>query len=206
MVIKPSNGANNLLGVDTGGQALLLYSKCRDFVLSVAAGLPAHQGGEDRRRFVRTLMLDRATSARPNIPWRPVDISVMTDLQIAPLLWHSQVMEFRAAARRRGAARVRSLDCADFLADPRRGLTAIDECLGLGLGPARIEAAVGGEKLARHAKTPGVVFSPTKRDQAMAATAEAIGPVLDEVVDWSYRVCPATLPGDPVGAPLLAGI
>ena len=204
VVIKPSNGANSLLSVDAGGQALMLYSTCRDFVLSVMAGLPAHDGGEDRRRFARTLMLDRATSARPNIPWRPLDLSVMTDLQIAALLWHAQVMEFRAAARQRGPARVRSLDCADFLAEPGRALAAIDEFLGLGLGEARIAAAVGGEKLARHAKTPGVAYNPTKRDRDMAAAADAVGPVLDAVVAWSYQVCPATPPGDPVGAPLLA--
>ncbi len=204
VVIKPSNGANALIGVDTGGQALMLYSTCRDFVLAVVAGLPAHNGGEERRRFARTLMLDRATSLRPNIPWRLFDLSVMTDLQIAALLWHAQVMEFRTAARQSGPGRVRSLDCADFLADPHRALTAIDDFLALGLGPARIEAAVSGEKLARHAKTPGMAFNSAKRDRDMAAAAEALGPVLDAVVAWSYQVCPATLPGDPVGAPLLA--
>ena len=204
VVIKPSNGANSLLSVDTGGQALMLFAKCRDFVLSVIAGLPAHAGGEDRRRFARTLMLDRATSARPNTPWRPHDLSVMTDLQIAALLWHAQVMEFRAAARQRGPSRVRSLDCADFLADPHRTLTAIDDFLGLGLGPERVAAAASGEKLARHAKTPGVAFNAARREQDMAAAAAAIGPVLDAVVEWSYQVCPATPPGDPVGAPLLA--
>ena len=204
VVIKPSNGANALIGVDMGGQALMLYSSCRDFVVSVVAGVPPHEGGEDRRRFARTLMLDRATSERPNVPWRPLDLSVMTDLQIAALLWHAQVMEFRAVARQRGPGRVRSLDCADFLADPRRALTAIDAFMGLGLGADRVDAAVSGEKLARHAKTPALAFSPTRRDQDLRAAAAAIGPALDAVVAWSFRVCPATPPGDPVGAPLLA--
>ena len=204
VVIKPSNGANSLLSIDTGGQALMLYSTCRDFVVSVVAGLPAHNGGEDRKRFARTLMLDRATSERPNIPWRPFELCVMTDLQIAALLWHVQVMEFRAVARQRGPARVRSLDCADFLADPQRALAALDDFLGLKLGPARINTAVGGEKLSRHAKTPEAAFSARRRAESMAAAAEAIGPVLDAVVNWSYQVCPATPPGDPIGAPLLA--
>ena len=203
VVIKPSNGANALIAVDSGGPALFLYSSCRDFVTSVVAGLPAHAGGEERRRFARALMLDRATSLRPSIPWRLHDLAVMTDLQVAALLWHAQVMEFRAAARQRGAGRARSLDCAAFLADPGRTLAAIDDFMGLGLGAAHIEAALGGEKLGRHAKTRDSAFNPSRRDQQMAAAAESIGPVLDGVVAWSYQVCPATPPGDPVGAPLL---
>jgi len=206
VVIKPSNGANALVGVDSGGPALMLYSSCRDFILSVVGGGPVNDGGEERRRFARALMLDRATSLRPSIPWRALDLGMMTDLQVAALLWHAQVNEFRAVARARGPGRVRSLDCADFLADPHRTLTAIDAFLGLGLGEARVEAVIAGSKLGRYAKSHGRAFSAAQRDEELAATAAALGPALDTVVAWSHQVCPATPPGNPVGAPLLAAI
>jgi hypothetical protein len=203
VIVKPSNGANVLVSADTGGPALLLYSSCREFILSVVGGGPLAGGGEERRRFARVLLTDRAIAVRPTVPWRPVDLSMMTDLQIAALLWHAQVSEFRAVARKRGPARARSLDCAAFLASPGPTLAALDGFLGLGLGTEGVATVMTSDKLGRYAKSPSTPFSTDQRRRELEMAAAPLGSALDAVVAWSYQVCPGTPPGDPIGSPLI---
>jgi hypothetical protein len=205
VAIKPSNGANALLSpvASAGGQHVLIYSSCRDFLLAVAGGGPSAGGGEDRRRLVRALLGERITVGRPGFRWRPEELFAATDLQAAALLWHAQMAEFRAVTRAQGRRRVRSLDCEVFLAEPRRTLEALDSFLEFGLGAARIETAASGPKLSRYAKQPNRAFGAEQRREGLEAVAAELGEHLDQVVAWSYRVCPETPPGDPVGAPLL---
>jgi hypothetical protein len=204
VVIKPSNAANPLMApaARAGGPMLLLYSSCRDFVLSVAGGGPEVAGGEVRRKFARTLLFDRLLAGGLGARWRPQDLGPVSDLQAAALLWHVQMAEFRAVANAVGPTRARSLDCDLFLADPARGLERIDGFLGLRLGPDRIAAVVGGPKLSQYAKQPAEGFDAAKRRQGLTQVEAALGTWLDPLIAWSYEVFPDTPPGDPVGAPL----
>jgi hypothetical protein len=205
VVIKPSNTTNAIIPAAAGatGPMLLLYSSCRDFILSIARGGGVAGGGEDRRRFVRDLMARRVLNQRPSLRWRAEDLFALTDLQIAALGWHAQMAEFRAVARALGPRRARSLDCDVFLADPWRGLDHLDRFLALGLGPARTEAIVHGPTLSRHAKKPHMAFGAAGRRRAWSIVETELGPSLDDLVEWSYRVCPETPRGDPVGSPLI---
>jgi hypothetical protein len=205
VVIKPSNTTNAMISAvaaNTAGPMLLLYSSCRDFILSVARGGGVPGGVEDRRRFVRDLMARRVLNRRPGVRWRPEELYAMTDLQIAALVWHAQMGEFRAVARALEPRRARSLDCDLFLADPRRGLDHLDRFLALGLGPARTEAIASGPKLSHHAKQPHMAFGAVGRRRAWSIVEIELGSSLGDLIEWSYRVCPETPRGDPVGAPL----
>ena len=205
VVIKPSNGANGLApdAAAAGGPMLMLYSSCRDFLLAVIGGGPAPGGGEDRRRFVRDLMAERVISQRPPLRWRPEDLFTMTDLQVAALLWHTQVGEFRAVARAVGPARARALNCDTFLSHPAGVLAGLDRFFALGLGQARIGAIVQGAKLKQYAKLPSVSFDAVRRRRGFSDIEAELGPTLDALVAWSYQACPETPPGDPIGAPLM---
>jgi hypothetical protein len=207
ILVKPSNGAHALLpyAAAAGGPTLLLYSSCRDFIASIASGGPAIAGGEERRRFVRNLMAERVVEGRPEVRWRPVDLIGLTDLQLAALLWHVHMAEFRAVARAPAPRRVRSLNCEVFLADPRCTLEALDAFFNLGLGAPRIERVVASAKLSRYAKQPARAFDAAQRRQSLRASEAALGSTLDALVAWSYEACPETPPGDPVGAPLFGG-
>ena len=198
VVLKPSNGAAALLpdAAAIGAPMLLLYSNCRDFILSVAGG------GEDRRAFARALMAERVLGQR-SPRWRPEDLFSISDLQVAALLWHTQVGEFRAVARTVGLGQARSLDCDRFLAEPGRALNGIDQFLGLGLGSSRISAIVNGPKLKRYAKQPAMAFDAASRTAEFSVLVAKLGPALDALVDWSYAVCPETPRDDPIGAPLM---
>lgn len=205
-VIKPSNAVNAMIpavAANTAGPMLLLYSNCRDFILSVARGGGVVGGIEDRRRFARDLMTQRVLHQRPGVRWRPEDLYTLTDLQITALVWHAQMAEFRAVARTLGPRRARSLDCDVFLANPRRCLDHLDCFLGLGLGSARTEAITSGPKLSRHAKQPHMAFGAAGRRRAWSIVEIELGASLGELIEWSYRVCPETPRDDPVGAPLI---
>ncbi len=204
-LIKPSNGANGLIPdvAVTGAPMILLYSSCREFLLSVAGGGPEPGGGESRRQFVRDLMNGRVRSPNPPLRFGVDHLAGLSDLQIAALFWHVQVGEFRAAARALGPGRARSLDCQTFLADPARCLTALDAFLGLGLGEARLRRVAQGPLMSRYAKQPDRAFDAVERDRGFRSIEAELGPTLDGLVDWSYQVCPETPRGDPVGGPLL---
>jgi hypothetical protein len=204
VAIKPSNSANLLapFAVAMGSPTLLIYSSCRDFVLAIASGGPSVAGGELRRRFVRNLMAERLAGGALDTRWRPLNLVGLSDLQLAAIVWHLQMADFRALAAAPGGA-VRSLDCERFLADPAGVLAAIDGLFGLNLGVPRIDAIVRGPKLARHAKFPEDAFTAADRRAQLDAAEDILGEALGATVAWSYAVCPETPRGDPVGAPLL---
>jgi hypothetical protein len=182
---------------------LFLYSSCRDFILSVAGGGSPESGGESRRRFARDLLAERVLVGRPGVRWRPKDLFAMTDLQVAAVLWHVQVAEFRAVARALGPGRARSLNCDAFLADPRRGLEHLDRFYDLGLGAGRIQDIATGPRLSRHASQPDRPFDAEARRRGFARLEAEMGSTVVDLVAWSYRMCPETPRGDPVGASLM---
>jgi hypothetical protein len=178
-VIKPSNDANTLIGAWTlfAGPALFLHASQRRFLLAVA------KGGETRRSFVRRLMGARATAADARFTAR--DIALMSDLQVAAVLWRLQMDEFAVAARKLGPERARFLDCDSFLADPGSALGGLDALFDLGLGAARIADIVAGPKLRRHAKAPNEAFDPELESRRFAEARQDLGPELEQLERWS---------------------
>jgi hypothetical protein len=182
VLVKPSNDANTLIDatLDASGPILFLHGSLRRFLLSVA------KGGEDRRRFVRGVLSDRAAAAGAR--FGPYDVAHLTDMQAAAVLWRVQMGEFAAAARKVGPGRARFLDCDDFLADPARSLGQLDVFFGLGLGAERIAAIVEGPKLRRHAKIPGADFDPRRENDDLEHARRLLGGDLESLEAWSAQV------------------
>ena len=106
----------------------------------------------------------------------------LTDRQVAALLWHVEVAEFRAIARATGPGRTRSLNQAELVTRPAEVMRRLDRFFELGLPVERTrDAASDAEPRAK-----------TRPD-----------PAIDAVVDWSYGLCPETPRGDPVGMSLM---
>jgi hypothetical protein len=192
-LIKASNGAHGLTQAtaDAAGPVLMLHSSLRRFLLAVA------KGGEARRAFVRSLMVDRAVL--PGARFGPDEIVRLTDMHAAALLWRLQMEEFHAAAAQLGRERARMLDCEDFLADPALTLSELDDFFGLGLGAERIAQIVAGPKLRRHAKIPGAVYDAAREDHALADARRALGPYLETLETWSEALVGNSPP--PAAAP-----
>lgn len=181
ILIKPSNFANNVIPEATemtDGRMIMLYSSCRSFLISMV------KTRQERRRYARELFIALANDGHPQTRW-PIDTLLrLSDLEIAALTWRMQMSTLRTAMGRLGS-RAASLDGDVFLERPREALSALDAFLGLGLGPARIEAVVEGPLLSRDAKT-GAAAAGRHRRRADAEAVEAqFGDDLDRVVDWA---------------------
>jgi hypothetical protein len=195
VLVKPSNFANILIadaGRLTRGKSLLLYSDLPSFLYSVMrSGLPL-------RKYVRRLFSNLIGQMRDALPWSQAEIFQMSDLEIAALAWHLQILEFEAASRLLGPARSASLDCDAFLANPAGVLKALDGFFGLGLGEEHIAAVVAGPLLKQHSKTPALAFDAKRRGEQMESAKHQFGRDVERVVEWSYSASPLTPRGLPV--------
>lgn len=183
-VIKPSNGANNLL-VDALEQpnvkVILLYTDIRKFLLSVA------KRGQQGFVFARNLL---------HVPWGndpriakigKQDALTMTDLQSAALVWQLQVDSFSRALSKFPSSQVRALDAADFEKNPMRTLNAIDSFFELELGEQRIEDVVGSPLLGKDAKFVDKVFNAEAQAQITRDLEIQLGKDLDNVIAWAEK-------------------
>jgi hypothetical protein len=178
ILIKPSNGANTLIGEAaalTRGRALLLYSDCESFVLSMAGR------GRTGFAYVRDSFRILAADGHPAGRWPPAELLRLTDLELAALFWRMQMDALEAASTRLGD-RARSLDCRQLLEEPEEVLTGIDDFFGLELGGAHLEAVASGPLFSRDAKQPGVAFDARARSEERAQLRAQLGPDLPAVV------------------------
>lgn len=197
ILVKPSNGANTLMieaAAHTRGRAILLYSDCESFILSVA-----RKGGAGFA-YVRELFTTLAADGHPITRWSPADLLRLTDLQLAAVVWRMQMDMLEVASGRLGE-RARSLDCRVFLEDPGWVLPRIDDFLGLGVGRERLDAVVNGPLLERDAKQPGQGFDARRRADEQARLRAQFGADLDAVL----RSTEALFPRPPKLAPPLMG-
>jgi hypothetical protein len=199
VTVKPSNFTNILIADAaraTRGKALFLYSDLESFLISVAkSGIPLLKYA---RRLFSCIVGD---SGRP-LPWKPHEIFQMSDLEIAALVWHMQIGEFRRDWPLLEAGRSASLDCEAFLADPAAALAKLDSFFGLGLGADHIKRVLSGPLLRSHAKAPGHPYDARQRAEEKAAARQRLGADLERVIAWSYKACSGTPQGVPLSNPI----
>jgi hypothetical protein len=184
VVVKPTNAVNNLVPDalrTTDGRMLFLYSDCRSFLISTA------KKGEMGRIFARKLFGLFAADGHGQAKWPWQTLFELSDMQVAALVWHMQIAEFR---RSWDAARSAALNCDDFLSHPRETLEKLNAFFALGLPASRLDAAL--PLLARNAKDTNESFSAERRAIEANDTAKTFNGELDTVVEWSYRACPET--------------
>lgn len=194
VLVKPTNAVNNLVPEAvraTDGRMLFLYSDCKSFLISIA------KKGEMGRIFARKLFGLFAADGHPQAKWPWQTLFELSDMQVAALVWHMQIAEFR---RSHVASRSAALNCDEFLAHPRETLEKLNIFFGLGLSAAQLDAAL--PMLARNAKDTNESFGAERRAAEASETARMFGSELDTVVEWSYRACPETPRGNPLGVTL----
>jgi hypothetical protein len=186
VLIKPSNGANNLIAEAaalTRGRMLLLYADCESFVLSMA------RQGRTGFAYVRELFRSLAADGHPAAHWPAAELLRLTDLELAALVWRMQMDAMEAASVRLGD-RARSLDCRVLQEDPDQVLTRLDEFFGLGLGRERVLEVIDGPLFRRDAKRPGKVFDSHARTEQRAALRAHLGNDLPAVLRSMEEVFP----------------
>lgn len=163
VVIKPSNGANNILpdvlASARTGRVVVLYGPLKDFLASVIGG------GAARARFIgETLALflkDFGEGLAAD--------SALPPLHRAALNWGLQMRSFKAALEAAPSGKAKSLNASRFLADPEETLARLDSFFRFRLGRARMAENLE-KTLGRHAKETAKPFSPETR----AAEQESI--------------------------------
>ncbi len=193
VLVKPTNAVNNLVAEAvraTDGRMLFLYSDCKSFLISIA------KKGEMGRIFARKLFGLFAADGHPQAKWPWQTLFELSDLQVAALVWHMQIAEFNKS---RDASRSAALDCGDFLANPRAVLERLNAHFDLNLSAGQLDDVVFGPLLTRNAKNETEAFNAERRASEAAGIAKAYGGELDTVVEWSYRACPDTPRGNPLG-------
>jgi hypothetical protein len=200
VLIKPSNFANILVADSarlTAGKSLFLYSDLESFLVSVLkSGLPL-------RKYVRRLFSNLIGPMRDQLPWPQAEIFQMSDLEIAALAWHLQILEFRNAWRLLAPERAASLDCAALLSRPADVLRRVIAFYGLPLGEDHVSNVLAGNTFRRHAKVPTEAFDAQRRAEQAAHVLRHHGDDIARVVEWSYRACPLTPRNAPLPDPLL---
>jgi hypothetical protein len=200
IMVKPSNFANFLIADVarvTQGRALFLYSDLESFLISVAkSGIPL-------LKYARRLFSNIAGDSSQPLPWASHEIFQMTDLEIAALVWHMQIGEFRRDWPLFEPGRAASLDCDAFLADPAAALAKLDAFFGLGLGAEHIERVASGPLLSQHAKSPGHPYDAQRRSVEKAAVRKRLGADLERVIAWSYKACTGTPQGALLPNPII---
>jgi hypothetical protein len=135
--------------------------------------------------------------------WPAPKLLLMSDLQLASMVWHMQIAEFLRNWPLLGAGRAASLDCDAFLASPVDTLRKLDDFFELGLGEKHLEKVVSGPLFRRNAKTGEDSFDASRRLKEHAQTAQQLGGDLDRIVAGSYAICRTTPRGAPLPEPLV---
>lgn len=198
VTIKPTNFANILIGdaaLLTSGKMLFLYSDLPSFVLSIA------RRGERGRAFARALFWEIAGDGHAQFGWPMEKLFKLSDLEIAALAWHMQIETLSRAWSQLEPGRATTLDCDAFLHSPEETLAALDTFFGFGLGERVLAFA---RKAGPHAKHADREFTAVARREEHQEAREQIGPILNEIIAWSYQVCPSTPRGVPLPEPLVA--
>ncbi len=159
-IIKPSDSCTNLcadaLAWHEDNRALLLYSDLDSFLVSMLKS-------PSRRQFVRGLV-PRAVHDLRSVNMLPLTdgnaIKALNDAESAALVWLGQIRLYQRLLAQH-PQHTRSLNAADFFADPHTTLCALDEFFELGLNEQGVRDIVASDILGRDSKVQSQGFSAT---------------------------------------------
>lgn len=201
ITVKPAPAANILLRdaiTRPSTRHLLLYSDCREFLIAVA------KLGEEGRKYVRRMFGLLLADGHRQFHWTPAKLLSLTDLEIASLVWHMQIAEFRAALVPAIGPSAATLNCDAFEKQPETVLAAIIAFLQL----KPLEGATSGTMkrsiFEQNAKQPGEPYDFRMRRDEHEKVAKHLGGDLDHVLAWSYGLCPSAPRDKPLPNPLVS--
>ena len=160
ILLKPSNGANNILPeiLDYPGtdKVVLLYSSLDHFLAAVISN------GEDLFSYVSAILKLFIRDFGDGVDL--ADPSELKALQRAALAWTLQMKAFEAAA---GSfpEKVTTLDGQRFLDDPANILIRLNAFYDLGFARKDLEAVASGPVMTAHSKEPGKAYSPQTQNK-----------------------------------------
>ncbi|MGH2506909.1 MAG: hypothetical protein ACRDHZ_05780 [Ktedonobacteraceae bacterium] len=184
-LIKPTNSANNLAEEiiqhpRTNG-VLLLYSGLERFLITII------RRNEEGRAFVRRLfniiqMDSERTRALP-----PQYIARLTDLQVAAFSWYLQVDLYLKLLDSFPDAKIRTLDCDRFLAEPMQTLGKLCDLFGIKAGAEVLQDVIAGPILKKHSKNNSI-YDHSIRESEYEKVSKEYRTTLDTLLAWSDQI------------------
>ncbi|MEO0423757.1 MAG: hypothetical protein AAF184_15575 [Pseudomonadota bacterium] len=184
VILKPTNATANLLPTLTAFDApvVLLYADLRAFLVSVI------KKGEAGRWFVRHLMNIFRLDGSPMEQWRERERMLLTDLQVATLVWWHQIDNYLGALGAGGRAPLATLSAAAFLADPLSALKEVNAFARLGLSDETLTAAANGPAFHRHSKFADLEYDSAQREEERAQIEAQHGEAISLTLAWSSKL------------------
>jgi hypothetical protein len=177
VVIKLTNAASSLVHL-TNAKSLLVYGGLKDYLVSIL------KKSEEGRSFVRTqyniFSLDSGGLSR--IPQRQA--MTFTDLQVAALVWRSQIENF-AVALARPSPHMASLDYRRLLEDPAKTLKAAAQHLDLPIPDAMLDKAATSDIFERDSKFSDREYDAQRREADEAALVSRWNPEIELILNWA---------------------
>jgi hypothetical protein len=185
VIVKPSTAVNGLapamLALRPEARAILLYAPLRTYLGSIA------KKGIDGRLWVRTLLTGMLDDGLIDLGFTTRDHLGQTDLQVAAVGWLAHQKLFAQLVERFGAARIRTLDSAKLMAEPRAALSAMAILFGRPLDREAVDAIIAGPAFNTHSKH-GTAFDAVDRSAEHHAAAEMYADEIDKVAQWAEAV------------------
>jgi len=185
VIVKPSTVVNGLapamLALRPDARAILLYAPLRTFLGSIA------KKGIDGRLWIRTLLTGMLDDKLIDLGFTPRDHLGHTDLQVAAITWLAHQRLFAVLVDQFGRNRVRTLDSATLMQDPRAAISAIAEFFGRPLAQTAIDEIAAGPAFQTHSKS-GNAFDSNDRAIEHRDAAEIHADEIDKVARWAEVV------------------
>jgi hypothetical protein len=201
-IIKPSNFANtlidDLLALRPRANAVLMYVSLPSFLLAIV------RRGASNRSWAREM----ASLFRRHPQFEALvarDLLLLTDLQVAALVWLHHQSQFARLVLEQPAGRIATVEASAFLAEPTRTLREVSALFRLDMDETRAEALATGTAFQYHAKRPGRAFDPAVRRREEAVATFAYGSEIEIAVDWARELAGQVGVPMHLEAPLLCG-
>lgn len=184
VLVKPTNQVNRLLPAllaATDQPAVLMYSSLEEFLLSCCKKLP---NAETPLRWMAQFLLPGTRlQARLTLP----DAYVPNFVESCVLTWYAQIERYAIALQADQGDRLRTLDMAQLLSDPRQSVQACALWLGLedpALDlPARVQST-----FSRDAKNPARHFNNAMREHEKTLVRDRFMPMIEQALKWAQAV------------------
>jgi hypothetical protein len=197
-VIKPSNYANPLIGhmmeMRPDSHALLMYAPLPSFLQSVARGR--------RWSWARHMIGIYRRHAQFETE-QPLDLVLLTDIEIAAFLWLQQQAQFARLLREMPSGRLATLRADAFMAEPSRTIAATARFFELAISEDEADAIASGPLFRSHSKWQDKGFDKAARKREDALVKLSHGNDIERVIEWTHGIArEAMIPMD-LPAPLL---
>jgi len=182
ILMKPSNGANNILpeilACRQTDKILLLYGDLEGFLISVL------RGGQVRISSVAPILEGLMQEFLDTLPLSVEQIRSLNDLQRMSLVWGLQMQFLKQTMAQDNNQRAKSLNCKIFLQEPAETLKKLVDFYGLEFSDRDQVEILRGPAFNAHSKTTSKKFSKHLRTQEEENILNIFGKDIRETITW----------------------